>query len=197
MTSHVEVVGGFLFTIDQARATSPLGNTTQYPTQAIVDARTLAETTLEDLCGVAFVPRYARERVAGTGTNQLLLRPRVSAVRSVTIDGTDYTQSQLDALVTDGNGVVYSPNDRWTAGYGNVTLTYEHGYDRVPPRVSQACLLLAKNWLVKGPLDDRMTSMSTDDGTFSLLTPGIRGSYVGIPEVDAVINEFSLRVGVA
>lgn len=196
LTTNVEIVGGFLFTISEARSLSPLDKTAVYSTQQIIDARTLAETALEDLCGVAFVPRYTTETFSGNAGTQLLLRPRTSAIRSVSADGVAYTTTELTALVPQQTGLVYNPN-RWANGYGNLTIGYEHGYTSPPPRVSQACLLLAKNWLVKGPLDDRMTSMSSEDGTFSLLTPGVRGSYVGIPEVDAVIQQYGLSASIA
>jgi hypothetical protein len=55
-------------------------------------------------------------------------------------------------------------------------------------------MLLTKVWLIKGPLDDRLTSLSTDDGTFTLLTPGVRGSVFGIPEVDATLAQYRVPV---
>lgn len=196
LTTTTEVVGGFLFTIADARRLKPLQDATKYPADRIIEARTLAESALEDLCGVAFVPRYARETFSGTGTTSLLLRPRTTLVRSVTSDGTVYTPTEIAALVPQQTGAVYNPN-RWASGYGNLSVSYVHGYTSPPPRVSQACLLLAKNWLVDGPLDDRMTSMSTDDGTFALLTPGLRGSFTGIPEVDACVQTYGLAVAIA
>lgn len=196
LTSMTEVVGGFLFTVADARRLKPLQDTVKYPADRIIEARTLAETALEDLCGVAFVPRYTRETFSGNGSTTLLLRPRATAIRSVTSDGTVYTTTEITGLVPQQTGAIYNPN-RWTLGYGNLSVGYVHGYASPPPRVSQACLLLAKNWLVDGPLDDRMTSMSTEDGTFSLLTPGLRGSFTGIPEVDACVQTYGLAVAVA
>lgn len=195
-TDAVEVAGGELFTLAQARTLSPLSNTTTYPTAAIVEARTMVESALEDACGVAFVPRYRRETVSGDGSQMLLLTPRLRAIRSVSVDGVAMSAPALAAIKAQPSGVAYNPA-WWTGGIANLEIGYEHGHDYPPPRVSQAALLWCKNFLVKGPIDDRMTSMSTDDGTFALSTPGMRGAMVGIPEVDAVISQYSLWVGVA
>ena len=68
LVSYVEVAGGFLFSISQARALKPLDNVTNYPTAVLKDMRITVEQALEDACGVAFVPRYERETVNGDGT---------------------------------------------------------------------------------------------------------------------------------
>ncbi len=173
LTTTTEIAGGFLFTISQARALAPLNNATTYPTQAIIDTRTLVESALEHACDVAFVPRYARHKVrASSSTDMTLLNtPRVTAIRSAT-------------EITDDPYL----------GPGYYMVAYEHGHPYPPPRVSEAALLWAKNHLVKGPIDDRTTAFSSEDGTFTLATPGMRGSWVGIPEVDAVIAQYAIRV---
>jgi hypothetical protein len=192
----VEVAGGVLFTIAQARALSPLSSLTAYPTVAIVEARTMVETAIEEACGVAFVPRYRRDRVSGNGRSTLMLRPRLRAVRSVSVDDSVITQTYLDTIRVLPTGEAYYPS-WWASGISNLEIAYEHGYDSPPPRVSQAALLYAKNFLVKGPIDERTTSMVSEDGTFTLATPGMRGSFTGLPEVDAVIQQYSLEVGIA
>lgn len=189
-----EAAGGFLFTIAQARAVPPLNSTAKYPTDQIIGARTMVETALEDACGVAFVPRYTRTVLSGNGRSTILLPPKLRTVRSVKLDGVAATDTATIRVLPTGEA--YYPA-WWTPGYANYEVAYEHGYDFPPPRVSQAALLWAKSFLVKGPVDDRMTSMSTEDGTYLLSTPGLRGSHTGIPEVDAVIQQYSLSVAVA
>jgi hypothetical protein len=198
LTTRAEIVGGFLFSIADARAVKPLENTTTFTTAKIVAARTLAEQALEDACGVAFVPRYTRETLTGYGATTLVARwPRVRTVRSATVDDTALTVGELADLKVLPSGEIYNPG-RWTNGFASTVVAYEHGYDSPPLRVSRACLLLAKNWLVDGPIDDRATSLSTDDGIVTLATPGLRGSTFGIPEVEAVVQEYGgFRVGVA
>jgi hypothetical protein len=196
-TDVVEIAGGVLFTIAQARAVRPMNDATAYPTSAIVDTRTLVEQALEDACGIAFVPRYKRERLDGEGLTMLLAsQPRVTAIRAVELDGAAVSVADLATIDGSVSGRLYYPNG-WVTGVGNYSVAYEHGYDQPPLRVTQAALLLAKNWLVKGPIDDRTTGFSTEDGTFSLSTPGMRGASFGIPEVDAVVGEYNLRAGIA
>lgn len=195
-TDTIEVAGGVLFTIDQARALKPLNDTTMYPTAKIIEARTMVESALEDACGVAFVPRFKRQWVSGNGRSTILLAPKARAIRSVTLDDTAVSNALTDTMRVMPTGEVYYPS-WWQTGYANYEVAYEHGYDSPPPRVSQAALLWAKTFLVSGPIDARTTSMSTEDGTFSLATPGLRGSHTGIPEVDAVIQQYALHVAVA
>lgn len=197
-TDTIEVAGGVLFSVAQARQLDPLSDTGRYPDQAIIDARTLVESALEDACGVAFVPRYKRETVNGTGfTNLVLASPRITAIRSASLDGTDFTVDELATVVPSGPGVVYTQNG-WTRGFGNYTLAYEHGWPAPPPRVTNAALLLARRYLVDSPVSDRATSLTTDDGTTQfLVTAGVRQAVFDIPEANAVVQQYSLNACVA
>lgn len=196
-TDVVEVVGGFLFTIAQARAIKPLDNTATYTNDQIIDARTLVEQSLEDACGVAFVPRYAREMVSGSGSSRVILsRPRVTAIRSVSLDGVALGASDLATVVARVTGVAYYPG-RWTSGFDNYEVGYEHGWPQPPERVRHAALRLAKRWMVEGPVDDRATAMTTEDGTYSLVTPGLRGALFDLPEVNAVVQLYGMQTTVA
>ena len=186
----VEIVGGFLFTIAEARAVKPLDNTTAYTLQMIRDTRTLVEEALEDACGVAFVPRYKRETVMGTGSSRLVLsQPRVTAVRSISAI-TDTT-----SIVVHTSGVIYYP-----AGFARDTayiVSYEHGHPSPPLPAKQAALALAKKFLLSGPVDDRTTTMSTEDGTYVLSTPGMRGAIWGVPVADSFAAQYSQRACIA
>lgn len=200
--STVEVVGGFLFTLAEARAIRPLDNTTLYTTAALIAMRTTVEQALEDACGVAFVPRYALETVNGSGTDVLPLKwPKVRAIRSAsyTYNGTAslLSASELGLLSYAAWGGVTGYS--WGTGFGNWTVGYEHGHDRPPERVRRAALSLTRSWMVSGPIDDRASTFNAgaDGGTYSLVVPGRNGSVFGMPEVDAVVQEYNLRVGVA
>lgn len=187
----VEVAGDVLFTVAQARALKPLDNTTTYTTQRILDARTMAETALEDACKVAFVPRYFRVTLDGRGSTDLLLpMVRPLTVTAATIDDAAVTVDDVE-LYDDGRA--YLPSG-WTAGRRNVTITGTHGYQFPPPRVGRAALLLAKRFLVDSPVSDRATSMTTEDGTTQfLVTAGVRQAATDVPEANAVIDEYGVR----
>jgi len=46
-------------------------------------------------------------------------------------------------------------------------------------------------------IDERATVMNIPDfGNFQLATPGQRGSYTGIPEVDIVLDSYRLGWGI-
>jgi hypothetical protein len=199
--SMIEIAGGFLFTLADARAirlgssssTDTIG--TRYSTAEVAAMRTSVEQAIEDEYGAALVPRYERETIDGSplaDTNLNLKWPLVRSVREASITGISVLSSvEIDSIL----GVYYSTG--WTAGRRNVIVGYEHGLDRPPERIRRGGLLLLKRWLVEGPVDDRMTSMSNDDGTFSLATPGRGGSIFGLPELDASIQASPYRVGVA
>lgn len=200
LTGYLEVVGGFLFSLADMRALEPLNNTTKYPTATLIATRTLAEQAFEDVAGVAFVPRYTRETVQGgySHTDLLLSWQRVTAVRSVSIDGVAMDLSNVQVR-PDGRLNLYLG---WTAYtvfpfINAVTVGYEHGYPVTPARVARAVLLLARSWLMSGPIDDRASTFtSVDGGTYSLVTPGRGGSVFGIPEVDATVQQYGAPAGV-
>ena len=193
-TDIVEVAGGFLFTIAQARAQPGLSAKT---VAEITDARTYVESELEHACGFAFVPRYRRELVSGANsTAALLQRPKVRAIRAVALDGTTIGVSALATVTPDDNGVAYYPAG-WDRGFRNYEVAYEHGLDYPPPGATIAALTWARDYLIKGPISDRATSFVTEDGTFAMATPGVRGSYSGLPVVDAFIQQYNLIAGIA
>lgn len=189
----VEVAGGVLFTVAQAQATSGLESKTA---AQITEKRALVESMLEQACGVAFVPRYAKKTISGNGRTTFLLPPRTTAIRSITVDGalaTDLATVRLDA-----SGVAYY-SAGWTSGYSNIVVAFEHGYEDGPERMAagDAALTWAKALLISGPIDDRATATSTEFGNISLSTPGRGGTIAGIPSVDAFIQNYSLNVAVA
>lgn len=214
ITTQVEVVGGFLFTIADARSLPALANPTTYPDANIRAARTLAEQALEDACGVAFVPRFqSRETLDGNYQNTLLLRkPRPTLLRSVTVTGVAMSAADLAQVVLRPTGELYRAalwpgtslyggsaiwgSQSTPGGSGNILVSYEHGYPIAPARVSRACLLLAKRWLVDSPVDERTTQVTTEGGTISFLASGTAGPF-DIPDVNQCVVEYGHVSGIA
>lgn len=189
ITTYVEVVGAFYFTVAEAREMYPLSNTTDYSTEQIVKARNAAEEALERACGRAFVPRYRAQTFSGAGeTGALLDRIPVRAVRSVSVDGTVYAGTDLTNVLVTGYGSLYNPLG-FTRGNSNVVVGYEYG-DLYPPEEGRrAALLLAKDRLVQSSHDPRAASITTEAGTVRFAT----GTF-GIPEVDAFVEQYRLPV---
>jgi hypothetical protein len=187
-----EVVGGFLFTLGELEA--DLNSTETYASSELAAARTYAETQLEHYCGVAFVPRYERETISGTGSTSVMFKwPYVRSVRSVTID--DIAGTAADVAFRPYGHAYYATG--WTLGYGNIIVGYEHGMTYPPPGASEAALVLAKHKLIKGPIDERATQRTSEFGPVNLATPGLFGSRSGIPVVDEFIRAHDMTVGVA
>lgn len=214
ITTQVEVVGGFLFSIADARALPALANGTTYPDANIRAARTLAEQALEDACGVSFVPRYRREITSGNYQDTIMLqRPRPTLLRSITVTGVVLTAADLAQVVMLPTGALYRPAlwggmsyyggaAIWGSqnvpggGTGNVVVVYEHGYPTPPMRVARAALLLARRWLVDSPVDERTTQVTTEGGTISFMAAGGVGSF-DLPEVVACVQQYGHIQGVA
>jgi hypothetical protein len=192
LLSYVEVVGGFWFSLAELRAIRGLTDTTDYPTSDLAAMRTTVEDAIEEYTG-ALVPRYAYQTVSGVSGQPIRLsKPYVRTIRSVTVDGTALSVSQIAALRLSGGML---SGNTWTSGFRNVSVGYEHGCDTPPQRVRRAALLLAKVWLINGPVDDRTnTFTSTEGGTYSLVTPGRAGSLFGVPEVDAAVMDHKIPV---
>jgi uncharacterized phiE125 gp8 family phage protein len=80
------------------------------------------------------------DKLDGTGTSRVILSQfPVTAVTSVTVDGTDQAASNIafrDATValTDGT--------KFTKGFANVVVTYTAGYATTPGDIAQACIEL-------------------------------------------------------
>lgn len=177
------------FTVAEARKLPDLDDTTKFPEAAIDAERVAAELDLEDACGLAFVPRVGTERLDGPGGELLRLsRRRVRAIQTVSVLGRPLSAGELAALEVSATGLVRLRGG-WSAALGSIEVTYEHGLDAPPPRGKRAAMLLARDRLVNGPIDDRAYQIAGEFGPISLVTPGVRGSVFGIPEVDSFVRD--------
>lgn len=202
ITTNVEVVGAFFAELAEIRALDALTSATSYPTAKLERARTQAEQAFEDVTGVAWVPRHARETVDGTGLPRLALahqQPR--ELLAVTIDGTaaaDLTAFRLYpyAAIERVAGAIWP---RETSGGGrNVVVEYTHGFDEPPGDLKEAFLVYVRDRLLMGNsrIPDRASLMTTDFGTFNLVTAG-GARYTGLPDVDAVLQRYRRYVALA
>lgn len=199
---YVEIVGGFLFGIAEARAKHPsLANTTTYPSSLLAAKRIEVEQECERICRRAFVPRFARVALSGDGTDRLPL-PRnlllgggseIRAVRAISIAGTAWSVGDVSALGFTDFGVLKRPGGAiWPAGTGNIVVEYEHGWDYPPVELSEAAILRLRSriaYTLSG-IPDRATSFTvTEGGTYRLSTPSAQRT--GIPDVDGVYERYT------
>lgn len=205
-TTH-EVVGGFYCTLAEIRALQSLGDAAKFPAAKLIEARQFVESTIEDYCGVAFVPRYATETLDGAGRTWLDLEhlyPR--SLRSVTETDSAGTVTTYDA--DDLADIALDPSGRITrrtlgtfaatyaVGAANITVAYEHWAYAAPPADLKRAALQAIRYTLLGdnsPLaGSRVRTVNNEIGqiAFSKADP------FGPEDVDRVVQRHSQRVPV-
>jgi hypothetical protein len=188
-TMQVEVVGGFVSPLSDIEA--KLGEETDAPEYELRAKREVALQEIENACGVAFRPRYAKETISGSGTNRLVL-PHRQLLRVIAVEagGVALSGAEVEALVIDPIGVVVRDSGGWPAGRSNITVTYVHGYlSYVPAQLPVRDL--AAYLLTTHPTDwnERATGFSGEMGSYSLVTPGVRGARFPLPSVNAFVEQ--------
>jgi hypothetical protein len=189
-TQH-EVIGAVLFTETALRnfGDRAVADAARYTDTMIAEARDKVTEQFQDVCGVSFVPRYAREALDGTGSQRLKVgHRRVTAIRSASIDGVAVTMSDI----TPYAGGWLHLDAGWTAGRQNVALAYEHGHARVPVEIRKAAMIVARYELISTDLSDRTISYLNDLGQFRLSIPDARHP-TGIPAADEVLLRLDER----
>lgn len=192
LTSYVEVVGGFYFSIAEFKARYSDNPKAQSLTAAeIATARSAAEDIIEHETRRSFVPRAKILNLSGAN----LVRASVPiyhlrAVDSITID--DEVQTDVSTYRVAAGGLYRTTS--FPSGVSNVRVQVSYGLDSPPPRIKEAAMTLAYHRAVKGPIDDRATSIPAGEagGTITLLTPGVGAAITGIPEVDSAILSYRL-----
>lgn len=202
----VEVVGGFYFTVAEARASdASLADTVKYSNALILATRREVEEEFEEICQQAFVPRYGEATLSGSGRAVTRFPVRelrmVRSLRTYT-DATTFTSWTAEDLaslefdrygdVTARSGTVFARGDR------NLSATFEHGHERPPAGIKRAALqrLRARMNEALTSIPDRATSFSVaEGGTYRLDTAG--ALKTGQPEVDAALAKYPRLPGVA
>lgn len=209
-TTFFEVAGGFFFTLKEGRdSDESLSSAERYPTGDLRAKRVEVEDECEAICDRAFVPRYDRVVLDGTGTNRLLLKlsdpersladirtiRRISVAPDLDETFVDYTPGQLAGVAAQADGtLIRTDGNVFTEGYRNVIVEFEYGLDRPPTGLVTACLtrLRSRLNLNKSGIPDRASSYSMGEfGTYRIIQPDTYTT--GIPDVDAVYSRYSRR----
>lgn len=199
---YVEVVGGFLFGLAEARAKHPsLADKTTYPPSLLAAKRIEVEQECERICRRAFVPRFARIRLSGNDTDRLPLPwslqmgggSEVRAVRAASISGTALSGTDLTGIGFTEFGVLKRPGGAvWPSGTGNIVVEYEHGWDYPPPDLVEAAILRLRSriaYTLSGIPDRAISFAVAEGGTFRLSMPSKQ--QTGIPDVDGVYEKYT------
>jgi hypothetical protein len=192
VTSQVEIVGGYVVALADLKAESGMGTKTD---AQLAEARQWFEDAAEAYCGVAFVPRYAREVLDGDGTFELgLIHPFPRSVLSCKVGGITQTGTSTWDLYEEG--LIARDSGSFAVGRRNVEITYEHGLDTVPSDIRDAALTAIRSNVLGGGsagggIPAGVTQLATDAG---VMTFGRRTFPFGIPEVDTVLSAHRLVV---
>jgi hypothetical protein len=208
---QVEIVGGFFFDLAAARdSDESLEDTAEYTTADLAAKRVEVERECELICDRAFVPRYARVVLDGSGTSDLILRHPdgdrsvcdIRAIRSISVaPELDETFVAFDAdeladvaIRPDGVTLRRAGGGIFTWGSANVVVEYEYGLDAPPPDLVDATLTRLRSRLNRRRtgIPERASSFTNSAGdTYRLTLPG--AYTTGIPDVDAEYTRYSRR----
>lgn len=199
LRSRVEWVGDLLFTVAEARAfrvggSTPLASTADAD---LLEARATVTDEFQTICGQAFVPRYARQILAGSGTDTLILgNLRIQRIISASVGGVALDAGALAALtVPSVTGLLTrTTGSTWTWGAANVVVEYVHGFDQVPGDIKLAALRRVAMLLNPSALGSTISSYTdAAGGTYSFDPAGRRvgagdTQWFGVPAIDSVLN---------
>lgn len=194
---YIEVVGGYLFGLSEARAQPPALDATRFPTAMLAAKRLEVEQECERICGRAFVPRFNRITLSGNNTSKLILpHIDVRAVRAVKVGGTALAGADLAAVYPLPSGVLDRGYSYWPYGWNNIVVEYEHGMDYPPEDLRMAAMerLRSRLTLTSSGVPDRAISWNSQEGgTYRISLPS--GEKTGVPDVDAAYERWTFDPG--
>lgn len=192
----VEVVGGFYFGLAEARDRHRgLADKAKYPTEKLAAARVEVEQECDTITGQAWVPRFARFLLDGSGTDELVVPDmELRTVRAASVADraggafTALSVDQLAAVAALPAGILARDDGSvWPAGRRNILVEYEHGADQPLEEIGTAGMdrLQSKVHQPSSNIPARALSYTiAQGGVYRLSTPG--AMRTGIPDIDAV-----------
>lgn len=193
-TTVVDVVGAYMVSVNEIRALPNLSDTAKFANAELIAARRWFEDLAERHCNVAFVPRFRRVRVNGTGVSQLLppdpMPIGLLSARTYT-DATTYTAFDAtdlaDVLPAEGY-LTRSTRGVWTAGVENLVIEYEHGYQSPPSDIKAQALVAIRAQLLNDQVGRPMVSIADGAGGTTRYSMAGPDKPTGIDTVDEALN---------
>lgn len=195
LSTLAEVVGGFYFTVGEARLMHGLEDGGKVTTARLLEVRRQVEEEIEDYCGFAWVPRFSVFTLSGRGTRRLALPSgAVRSVRSVSLYGTAVSSGLLANIQAGPEGVLdWTTGAVFPIGDRNVVVAVEHGLDGPTQSLKEAALIrTADRVQTRGSgVSSRATQQAVaEGGTINLATPGMYNWLTAVPDVDAIIRRY-------
>lgn len=194
----VEHAGGFLVDIDKARTAVGL-SAAKYPYGTLAEKRNVVEDECEQITGRAWVPRFKRYLLDGSGAPELVvpdmflrtLRAAKTALRAGATFG-DLTAGEVAAVAAQPEGILIRDDGNiWPQGHRNVIVEIEHGLDYPPPEIRDAATLRMQSAAgrEKSNIPARAISWTAGEGgIYRISTPS--RDRTGIPDVDGAYSRY-------
>jgi hypothetical protein len=193
-TSSFEIVGGFLFTVPQARAGDvELEDTARFPAADIRGYREVIEAEFERITGRSFTPRTAIVEFQADGTDTAYVGLHDCAAL-VALSGPNGALTVADYHLDDSG--LLSGLQSFCEG-DRLTAVIDYGFRVVPDDVARVGILRLRTMLAaerSGVPDRAVTFVAAEGGNFTLATAGRSGWETGIPEVDATLSRYTYRI---
>lgn len=201
-TTRHEIVGGYYFTRGDVD-TAEQGRGSDYgPDFEMIRAE--VETECERIAGGrAFVPRYRRRIVDGTGTASLDLRdpdPRtIRSIKQTVASGTvtDWPGNITDLVLTESGMVIAPPAlgvVPFLLGYRNIIVEYEYGWDRPPVDLKRAAIRRFRTRLHSprsGVPDNALSYTAQNGATYRIATADPMST--GDTDIDAIYQAYRFK----
>lgn len=192
------------FTLVDFRLMPDMDDATKYTEAKVLDAAAYITGIVEREVGTSFVERTVTDEVHDGGSDGIALANSfVRSVTSATEDGvavTDTLRAKGGVLRRFAAGS-FIPG-WWTAGVGNVSVTYVAGYSTlatIPDDIRGAVMQGTRARLLEtrsnATIDDRRTALTTEAGTVNFVIAG-EGRPTGFPVVDEVIMGWKRKLDV-
>ncbi len=190
--TQIEVVGAFLFTVKEARASDEdLTDAVKFPASEIQYYREMVEAEFEQITSRSPVPRVRLLKITADGSDNAVTGLHdVSAVLTVDTDAV-----VAGTWTVSAGSLLCAPDDLVEDQIYAVKIAY--GMQTVPPDVKEAGLRRLRNLIVAShsAIPDRATGFnSADGGYFQLATAGRSGYETGIPDVDATYKRYRFDI---
>lgn len=193
------------FTLDDLRDLPQMSDTVTYPDARCEAAAAWAVSIIEREVGTSFVLREHAGEVHDGGRDVIVLNSTYAVndpAPTATVDGiavTDALRVKAGVLRRFSAGSYYPST--WSAGVGNVEVTYSAGYSTAPPAdIKEAALLLTRLHLLEtdsdAAMDARTTQRTNEMGGTTTYAVAGTDRPTGYPAIDAVIVGWRDKLGV-
>ena len=188
ITDIVEIVGGYIFELSAGRKAHPsLSDTVKYPTSLLAERRTATEIECEWISGQAWVPRFYRCTLNGSGTDSLVLPHGLGPLRTVRSMNITDVGNVVSELSWDSEASVIYRSSGFPSGRSNVLVEFEYGHDAPRPDIRLAAMQRLRFHVAQsfgtGVPSRALSFTSNEGGTYRLTTAGPKST--GEPDVDA------------